>query len=155
MFIQDLHAMCSHNQNSIVAWGLPRGGRWLEDIVREHSVYLDVAIIIAGYPETKGGSQHFAVARELIAVKSTLVCMVHFAADEFCNASYYPRWYAEFEIAMQCPRPDRCTGPMSFMVPGNHTDAGSLWRDWDFKFCPQMVEWFEIMWCQLDRKRCQ
>ena len=90
LFIKDLHAMCSHNRNSIVAMGLSRGGRWLEEIVREYSDYLDAAIIIAGYPETKDKSQNASVAKELIAVNSTIVCMVHFAADEFCNASKYP-----------------------------------------------------------------
>ena len=51
--IKDLHAMCIRNKNSIVARDLCRGGRWLEEIVREHSVYLDVAATIGGYPETK------------------------------------------------------------------------------------------------------
>ena len=50
LFLKDLHIRCSHNKNSIVAWGLSRGARWLEQLVREHSAYLDVAIIIAGYP---------------------------------------------------------------------------------------------------------
>jgi len=52
-FIEDLHARCSHNNNSIGAWGFSRGARWLEELVREHSAYLDVAVIIAGYPETR------------------------------------------------------------------------------------------------------
>ena len=43
-FIKDLHAMCSTNKASIVAWGVSRGARWLEEIVRKRSVYLDVAV---------------------------------------------------------------------------------------------------------------
>ena len=151
-FIKDLHAMCSHNGNSIVAWGFSRGGRWLEEIVREYSVYLDVAIIIAGYPETKGKEQNASVAKELIAVNSTIVCMVHFAADECCNASKYPRWYAEFELAMAAR--DHGTGFMSYMVPGTHDDGKSLWDDWNFaKVSSELVDWFEMMWLQLDRNR--
>ena len=86
-FIEDLHARCSHNKNSIVAWGFSRGARLLEELVRKHSAYLDVAVIIAGYPETKGREENFSVAWERIAVKRTIVSMVHFAADQFCNAS--------------------------------------------------------------------
>ena len=153
-FIKDLHALCSHNKNSIVAWGFSRGGRWLEEIVLESSVYLDVAIIIAGYPQTKGGEQNASVAKELIAVNSTIVCMVHFAADACCNASKYPRWYAEFELAMA--EPEGGTGFMSYMVPGTHDDGHELWCNWNFaKVSSELVDWFEMMWPQLDRNRLQ
>ena len=148
-FIADLHAMCSHNKNSIVAWGFSRGARWLEELVREHSAYLDVAVIIAGYPETRDKWTNTSVAKELIAVKSTIVSMVHFVADSCCNASIYPNWYAEFESAMA--RQDHGTGFLSYVVPGSHDDAGSLFYEWDFTFCPDMVEWFEVMWRQLQR----
>ena len=122
----------------------------MEELVREHSAYLDVAVIIAGYPETRGQWDNISVARELIAVKSTIVFMVHFAADELCNASFYPCWYAEFESAMA--RQDHGTGFLSYMVRGGHDDAASLFCDWDFKRCPGMADWFEVMWLQLQRK---
>ena len=98
----------------------------MEEIVRESSVYLDVAIIIAGYPETKQREQHASVAKELIAVNSTIVCMVHFAADFVCNASKYPLWYAEFELAMAARDRDRTAGFMSYMVSGTHKDVFSF-----------------------------
>ena len=89
-------------------------------------------------------------------MNSTIVCMVHLAADEFCNASVYPRWYAEFELAIAVQDTDRTTGSMSYMVPGNHGDAGSLWWNWDFApRCPELVPWSETMWPQLDRNRFQ
>ena len=155
-FIKDLHAMCNPNKNSIAAWGLSRGGMWLDGLVREYSVYLDVAIIIAGYPPTKDKWHNASVAKELIAVNSTIVCMVHFAADEFCNASKYPLWYAEFELAMAAQDRDRTTGFMSYMVPGTHGDSWSLWWNWDFaNRCSELVDWFETMWPQLDRNRWQ
>ena len=99
----------------------------MEEIVREYSVYLDVAIISAGYPETKGKEQNASVAKELIAVNSTIVCMVHFAADSFCNASIYPLWYAELELAMAARDRDRTTGFMSCMVPVTHVGGKLLW----------------------------
>ena len=85
-FIKDLYEMCSHNRNSIVGWGFSRGGKWLDVIVREHSIYIDAAIIIGGYPPSNEKLEQIKVARELIKVKSTIVCMVHFAADTSCNA---------------------------------------------------------------------
>ena len=51
-----------------------------------------VAIIIAGYPETKKREDNVSVVRTLIAVKSTIVFMVHFAADVHCNNSNVHRW---------------------------------------------------------------
>ena len=90
------------------------------------SSYLYVAVIIAGYPETKGREQHVSVSKELIAVNSTIVCMVHFAADFVCNASKYPLWYAEFELAMAARDRDRTTGFMSYMVSGTHKDVFSF-----------------------------
>ena len=95
--IKRLHVMCSHNKNPIVAWGCSRGGRWLEELAREKGHYLDVAIIIGGYPESKGRWQQEAVATELIKVKKPIVCMVHYASDEHCSALHYPYWHAVFE----------------------------------------------------------
>ena len=88
-FLKDLHAMCSKNKNPILAWGLSRGGRWLEELARQHARYLDVAVIIGGYPESKGEWQQKAVATELINVRKPVVCMVHFSADELCGADKY------------------------------------------------------------------
>jgi len=95
----------------------------------------------------------FPVTRELIAVPTTIVFMVHFAADSCCNASMYPNWYAEFESAME--RQDHGTGFLSYVVPGSHNDAASLFYDWDFKRCLGMVDWFEVMWLQLQRKNLE
>ena len=150
--IKDLHVMCSHNKNSIVAWGFSRGGRWLEEIVREYSVYLDVAIIIAGYPETKDKWQNASAAKELIAVNSTIVCMVHFAADYFCNVSIYPNWYAEFELASAARFDEQhgLTGFMNFMVPGTHDEAQKLFHDWNFAVVStELNDWFEAIWYHL------
>ena len=102
----------------------------MEEIVREHSRFLDVAVIIAGDPETRGEEHNTSVAKELIGIKNTIVCMVHFGADS-C-ASRYPAWYAEFELAMAA-RDDADTCFMSFMMPGTMDGGGrSLWFDWDF-----------------------
>ena len=143
----------------------------MEEIVLESSVYLDVAIIIAGYPATKGKQQNASVAKELIAVNSTIVCMVHFAADFFCNASKYPHWYAEFELAVMGVKANKLSpdlasamragllgglhsGFMSFTVPGNHKDSKKLWRTWDFaEVSSELDNWFEIMWFQLECSR--
>ena len=92
LFIKDLHRMCIPKNNAIVAWGFSRGAKWLQEIVREYSIYLDVAIIIAGYPGSKDQFENASEAKALIAANKTLVCMVHFAADECCNAHKYPRW---------------------------------------------------------------
>ena len=76
--------------------------------------------------------------------------MVHFAADTHCNASKYPEWYAQFELAMAAQDRDGTTGFMSYMLPGNHDDAYKFWESWDFA---DHVDWFEAMWLQLDRNR--
>ena len=124
----------------------------MEELVREHSAYLDVAVIIAGYPETRDKWANTSVARELIAVKRTIVFMVHFAADSCCNASLYPVWYAEFELAMT--RQGHGTGFMSFMLPGTHDHGAQLWQDRNFAaHDSQLALWFERMWLQLDRQR--
>ena len=146
--------MCSHDQNPIVAAGVSRGGRWLEQIVREYSAYVDVAIIIAGYPETIGRLQNAHVAKELIAVKSTIVCMVHFAADSCCNAGKYPVWYMEFELASEkrCQKVNGITGFMNYMLPGVHDDGQKLFYNWNFaEFSSELGEWFETMWTNLVR----
>ena len=80
--------MSSHNRNSVVAWRRSRGGRWLEEIVREHSVYLDVAVITAGHPESKGEYGSISAVRKLMAVKSTIVFMVHVDAHDFCKQTH-------------------------------------------------------------------
>ena len=98
-FIKDLDDMCrSHKKNFknlMFAWGLSRGARWLEEIVREHSKYLDVAFIIAGYPENRCRFKNSCAAKELIEVArktDTMVVMVHFIFDEFCSVKKFPFW---------------------------------------------------------------
>ena len=77
--ITDLHAMCSHKQNLIIAWGFARGARWLDLIVREYLVYLHVAFIIAGSPESRCEIENSHAAKELIEVArktDTIVVLV-------------------------------------------------------------------------------
>ena len=51
---------------------------------------------------------------------------------------------------------DRATGFMSYMVPGTHDDGKLLWDNWNFaNVSPELVIWFDMMWLQLDRNRCQ
>ena len=52
-------------------------------------------------------------------------------------------------------RPDHHTGFLSYVVPGSHDDAGSLFYEWDFTFCLGMNEWFEVMWRQLQHKNLE
>ena len=44
---------------------------------------------------------------------------------------------------------------MSYVVPGSHDDAASLFYDWDFNWCPDMDKWFEAMWRQLQHKNLE
>ena len=129
-FLQDLHTMCSDNKNPIVAWGLSRGGRWLEELARQHSRYLDAAVIIGGYPESRDQWQQKEMATELIRVKKPIVCMVHYVADEFCGADKYSFWHAEFALVMERLHRGEFhdTGFMSFMLPGTHKYAGELFH---------------------------
>ena len=69
-----------------------------------------------------------------MAVKSTIVFMVHFDADEFCNTHVYPQRHGEFAVSMQTQ--ERRTGFMNVMVQGDHTNAADLWENWKFsKWC--------------------
>ena len=152
-FIKDLHVMCSHDQNPIVAAGVSRGGRWLEQIVREYSAYVDVAIIIAGYPENKDKVQNKSHAQELVKVKSTIVCMVHFISDFHCNTSIYPDWNVEFERASEpsVREIEDITSFNNFMLQGNHKDAEELWYNWHFaKVDDKLNSWFETVWKTLE-----
>ena len=148
-FIRELHGMCKHEGNPIVAMGFSRGARWLEKIVRENSHYLEVAIIIAGYPENKDKVQNKSHAQELVKVKSTIVCMVHFISDFHCNTSIYPDWYGEFERASEpsVREIEDITSFNNFMLQGNHKDAEELWYNWHFaKVDDELNGWFEAMW---------
>ena len=152
-FIRELHGMCKHEGNPIVAMGFSRGARWLEEIVRENSHYLEVAIIIAGYPENKDKVQNKSHAQELVKVKSTIVCMVHFISDFHCNTSIYPDWYGEFERASEpsVREIEDITSFNNFMLQGNHKDAEELWYNWHFaKVDDELNGWFEAMWENLE-----
>ena len=158
-FIADLHAMCSHNKNPIVAWGLSRGGRWLEELAREKGHYLDIAIIIGGYPESRCQWQSGKVAEELIKVKKPIVCMVHYSSDTHCSAIHYPYWHAVFERAMarRNSGEDIGTGFMNFVMPGGHDLAGELFYSWDIynqSLWAEGAVWFHSMWDELLKRRC-
>ena len=36
----------------LIGWGMPRGARWLDEIVRTRAGLLDAAAMLAGYPQT-------------------------------------------------------------------------------------------------------
>ena len=154
LFIEELHHKCSSShqknfKNLIIAWGLSRGALWLEEIVREHSKYFDVAFIIAGYPENRCRHKNSCAAKELIEVAKVtgkVVCMVHFVSDELCNAGRYPEWHAGFETAMAMR--DRVPNFMSLSVPGSHDDAKPFWYSWDFPACFPESKWVEC-WLEL------
>jgi len=157
-FNKDLYFMCKHKRNPIVALGFSRGARWGEQLVRENSRYLEVAILIGGYPENRDRMKNRSHAKELVNVKTTIVCMVHFLADEHCNVSKYPDWYAEFERASQPMVRDRedITSFTNFMLHGNHDDAKKLWYNWDFaKVDDKLGSWFEAMWFHLEANQTQ
>ena len=115
----------------------------MEEIVREHAKYLDVAIIIAGYPEGKDETKHRGAARQLIEVArdtATVVCMVHFVSDEFCNALKYPKWHAEFQMAAERAVPNF----VNITVPGSHAAGYPLWYRWDFRTLFQDSKWVAV-----------
>ena len=91
-------------------------------------------------------------AKELVKVKGTIICMVHFLADEHCNVSKYPDWYAEFERASQpmVQVKENITSFSNFKLQGNHDDAKKLWYNWDFKVDDKLGSWFEAMWFHLE-----
>ena len=156
-FIKDLDDMCQSQKgrpkNVMIAWGLSRGARWLEEIVRENAKYLDVAIIIAGYPEGKDETKHRGAARQLIEAAretGTVVCMVHLVSDEFCNVIKYPTWHAEFETQMAAM--PALPNFMNITVPGSHAAGEALWYGWDFRTLspdPQWVAVWKDMWIAL------
>ena len=148
-FIKELYGMCKHKGNPIVAMAFSRGARWLEQLVRENSHYLEVAIIIGGYPVSKDKVENKSHAKQLVNVKSTIVCMVHFIQDFHCNPLIYPAWYAEFIRASHpmVRAKERITNFENFMLQGNHDDAKNLWHNWDFdKYDDELNIWFETMW---------
>ena len=154
-FIKDIHTMCKQNRNAIVGWGFSRGGRWLEELVRENSLYVDVAFVIAGYPPSKGEREQTNAAKELMAVKSTIVVMLHFAADFWCNASVYPHWFLQFELAMAKTDADRPSGFFSYILPGAHDAGHRVWSTWSCDVPRQMLDWktlFEQIWFRAENK---
>ena len=68
-FIKDIHTMRQQQGQKIIAWAFSRGSRWLEDIVREHSMYLDVAVFFAGYPANRSAWDNAKAAAELIDMR--------------------------------------------------------------------------------------
>ena len=125
--------------------------RWLYQLPARFRRF-GVAIIIAGYPENKDKLKNKSHAKELVKVKGTIICMVHFLADEHCNVSKYPDWYAEFERASQpmVQVKENITSFSNFKLQGNHDDAKKLWNNWDFKVDDKLGSWFEAMWFHLE-----
>ena len=112
----------------IIGWGMSRGAKWLIELVREHSGLLDGAVMWAGYPESKGMYEQKASARELIAVRNCVICMVHYADDESCGVQRYPYWHAVFERHMATQ--SGVVNFVSLIMPGGHNAAWEPWFTW-------------------------
>ena len=94
-------------------------------------------------------------AKELMAVKSTIVVMLHCAADFWCNASVYPHWFLQFELAMAKTDADRPSGFFSYILPGAHDAGHRVWSTWSCDVPRQMLDWktlFEQIWFRAENK---
>ena len=137
----------------------------MEEIVRENSSYFDVAVIIGGDPESRDKWHQVRVAKERIAVKSTIVCMVHFAGDECCGVTRFPDWHAEFQHHMakvvaaevagsaasssSTPPPLPASSLLSLNLPGGHSAGYPIWFHWQVGCNPVFNQWWEMLWQML------
>ena len=130
----------------VVKLRMSRGAKWVIELVREHAL-LNVAVIIAGYPQTRCQHDQVASAQELIAVRNCAICMVHMVADECCGVSCFPHWHAEFERHMADQ--NRKSSLISLNLPGNHQAAYPIWLNWEVQAHPVFNQWFEVVWQKL------
>ena len=147
-FVNFLRAKTHKKQNAIIGWGFSRGGKWLIEIVRNHAQLLDAAVIFGGYPLTKCEHDQQAEVQELIAVRSCMIALVHFAADSSCGVLRYPVWHAELErhrALMLAHGRDSCL--LTMTLAGNHSnECFNMWHRWEFQNDPLFEEWFTTMW---------
>ena len=146
-FDRFLHAMADARQHTIIGWGFSRAGKWLMEIVREHSSLVDVAVILGGYPQTYCRYEQVANATELVAVSADpskcVVAMVHFVDDLVCGAMKYPLWHAEFLKYMKNRKDGSCF--ISLTLPGSQEDGYKVWHRWLIGNDPSFKLWFGIM----------
>ena len=153
-FVNFLRDKTHMNQNTIIGWGFSRGGKWLMEIVRNHTELLDVAVIFGGYPQTKCKWTHKTDVQELIAVKNCLVTLVHFNDDELCGPLTYPVWHGE--LARYMADTNRSSTMISMNVPGTHDkDARDMWFDWQVRKHKGFQSWFTQMEELIEQKASQ
>jgi hypothetical protein len=128
------------SRNYIVVIGFSRGAAWVLDICKEDVDKCDVAIALAPYPWTKCAFQNAAEAKILMMVQVPLL-LVHFHVDEFCNAVFYPTWYATFALGMVMNPDDTAVASyglrsktfVSVVCQGKHAQANALFYSLDFQ----------------------
>jgi hypothetical protein len=135
-----LRRVTETSRNYIVVIGFSRGAAWVVDICKEDVDKCDAAIALAPYPWTKCAFQNAAEAKTLMSVQAPLL-LVHFHVDEFCNAVFYPTWYATFALGMVTNPDDtavtsygqRSKTFVSAVCQGKHAQANALFYSLDFQ----------------------
>ena len=150
---------------AIIGWGLSRGAKWLIELAREHAGLLTGAVMIAGYPQTKDKDDQELSAKELIAIRNCVICMLHFVSDECCGVTCFPHWHAEFErhMAVQVaesaaevagsaanssskPPPPPKSSLLSLNLPGSHSAGYPIWLHWQVDCHRVFNQWWEMLW---------
>ena len=131
-----LRSITQQTKNKIMLVGFSRGAAWIIDLVQTQAANIDAAVAFAGYPWTKDPIENEREARILMQVRIPLL-LVHFDRDEFCNASYYGRWYAQFAVAMTVPTGEgfgqRQGQFVSVVCEGDHDTALHTFMSMDFR----------------------
>jgi hypothetical protein len=113
-----------------------RGARWGIHLCLQHAKLFDGAVILAGYPETKGVDQQEQEAKALMQVPMPIL-MLHGLDDPLCGPAKYVRWHLSFELAMkmQVARQygSRLESFASFTVKGDHDVIQALFENLGFQ----------------------
>ena len=127
-------------QSSVVVVAFSRGAAWALDLCCEHGSLLDFVLCLAPYPWCKDNDSHVSEARQLMQVQKPIILLLHYASDEFCSALLFPRWHAQFQLAMEVESGSsygqRVSTFCSVIVPGNHNDGHKVFKSLDFDSVP-------------------
>ena len=76
----------------------------------------------------------------MMQVQKPIILLLHYASDEFCSALLFPRWHAQFQLAMEVESGSsygqRVRTLCSVIVLGNHTDGHKVFKSLDFDSVP-------------------
>ena len=126
---------------------------------------LDGAVMIAGYPPTERKYDQQTSAKDLIAIRSCPICMLHFVSDKRYGMSSLSYWHTEFQRHMagqvaesaaevvgsaasssSKPPPHPKSSLLSLNLPGNHDAGYPIWLHWQLDCHPDFNQWWETLW---------